>query len=172
MLLAQPSWARICLNTLFVFRYIYVSMIFDMLVLRSNMFPCFLPGLCLDLYVYALLAMFMCLDLYVGCYVIMSLVMPFSCALALRQEVNLDLVVLAYVHTSRPITKGLDHFLYACVCLFSFILQIHVCLPRSRLLPCFHCFVPSMGLCLFIFGTTCLFGCIRPSYSLFGCNHL
>ena len=48
------------------------------------MFPCFLPGLCLDLYVYALLAMFMCLDLYVGCYGFMSLVMPFSCALALR----------------------------------------------------------------------------------------
>ena len=86
------------------------------------MFPCFLPCLCLDLYVYALLAMFMCLDLYVGCYVFMSLVMPFSCALALRCEVNLDLVVLAYIHTSRPITKGLDHFLYACVCLFSFML--------------------------------------------------
>ena len=48
------------------------------------MFPCFLSCLCLDLYVYALLAMFMCLDLYVGCYVFMSLVMPFSCALALR----------------------------------------------------------------------------------------
>ena len=48
------------------------------------MFPCFLPCLCLDLYVYALLAIFMCLDLYVGCYVFMSLVMPFSCALALR----------------------------------------------------------------------------------------
>ena len=57
------------------------------------MFPCFLPCLCLDLHVYVLLAMFMCLDLYVGCYIFMSLVMPFYCALALRYDVNLDLVV-------------------------------------------------------------------------------
>ena len=43
------------------------------------------------------------------------------------------------------------------------------CLTRSRLLPCF---VHSVGLCLLAFGTTWLFGHIRPSYGLFGCNHL
>ena len=42
------------------------------------------------------------------------------------------------------------------------------CLTRSRLLPCF---VHSVGLCLLAFGTTWLFGHIRPSYGLFGCNH-
>ena len=43
------------------------------------------------------------------------------------------------------------------------------CLTRSRLLPCF---VPSVGLYLLAFGTTCPFGCIRPSCGLFGCNRL
>ena len=42
------------------------------------------------------------------------------------------------------------------------------CLTRSRLLPCF---VHSVGLCLLAIGTTWLFGHIRPSYGLFGCNH-
>ena len=54
-------------------------------------------------------------------------------------------------------------------CLLAFMLYIHVCLARSRFLLCFK---PFVGLCLSVFGATCLCGCIHPSYGLFGCNHL
>ena len=57
----------------------------------------------------------------------------------------------------------------ACVCLLASMLYIHVCLARSRFLPCF---VPSVGLCLLVFGATCFCGCIHPSCGLFRCNHL
>ena len=49
------------------------------------------------------------------------------------------------------------------------MLYIHVCLARSKFLPCF---MPYVGLCLLVFEATCLCGCIYPSYGLFGCNYL
>ena len=156
-MLAQPSWDRMCLNTLSILRptclsaLYHVSMLFSILVLRYVFlcsFPCQVCGsTCLD-------------AMPSACYVFMFLVMPFSCALALRQDVDLDLVVQVYIHIPRPTIKGLDYFLYACVCLLAFMLQIHIYLTRSRLLPCF---VPSVGLCLLAFETICLFGCIHPS---------
>ena len=48
-------------------------------------------------------------------------------------------MVLAYIYAPRPISKGLDHFLYACVCLLASMFCIHVCLSRSRLC---HAFCP------------------------------
>ena len=82
----------------------------------------------------------------------LSLVMHFSCLLTLRQGVDLDLVVQAQIHTPWPISKGLDHFFYACVCLFASMLCVYVYLARFRFLPCF---VPFVGLCLLVFGPIC-----------------
>ena len=53
------------------------------------------------------------------------------------------------MHTPRPISKGLDDFLYACVCLLASVLYIYVCLPRSRFLlalfPLQACACRSLG---------------------------
>ena len=49
------------------------------------------------------------------------------------------------------------------------MLYIHICLSRSRLLPYF---MPSVGLCLSVFGATCLCGCIHPFLWYVRCNHL
>ena len=57
------------------------------------------------------------------------------------------------MHTPRPISMGLDHFLYGYVCLLASVLYIHVFLPISRFL---LCFVPPIGLCLSVLGATCL----------------
>ena len=54
-------------------------------------------------------------------------------------------------------------------CLLVCMLYIHVCLARSRFLPCF---VASVGLCLMVFEATCLCGQTRPSCHLFGCEQL
>ena len=63
----------------------------------------------------------------------LSLCPPFLVFFPFRQGVDLDLVVQAYIHIPRPISKGLDHFLYACLYLLASILYLHVCLTRSRL---------------------------------------
>ena len=49
------------------------------------------------------------------------------------------------------------------------MLYIHICLSRSSLL---QCFMPFVGLCLAVFGATCLRGCIHPFLWFVGCNHL
>ena len=49
-------------------------------------------------------------------------------------------MVWAYIHTSRPISKDLNNFLYAFVCLLASMPYIHVCLSRSRLC---HALCPS-----------------------------
>ena len=71
--------------------------------------------LCLDLHVYVLRAMFVCLDLYVDCYAIcfyspfVLWCLFFLCFGPFWWGVDLDPVVLAYIHTPRPISKGLYH---------------------------------------------------------------
>ena len=115
---------------------------------------CSLPCSCLDLLVYVLLALFMLrsTSLSASCLVRVSrstcwllchvLLKPFYLLLPLflvfwsfRQGVDLDLVVQVYIHTPRPISKGLDHFLlHAYVCLLASMLYLHDFLSRSR-----HC---------------------------------
>ena len=47
--------------------------------------------------------------------------------------VDLDPVVQIYIHTPRPISKGLDHFLM-CMCMFTCFYTLCLCLPlKSRL---------------------------------------
>ena len=86
MMLAQPSWAMICLNIMFVLRSLCRGA-FCHVYAQIYMFMCSLPCLCLDLHVGVLLAMFMCLNLHVGCHVLLqpflSLVISLSCVLAL-----------------------------------------------------------------------------------------
>ena len=114
---------------------------------------CFLLCSCLDLLVYVLLAMlmFIFISLCALCHVHMSkstcwllchvLLQPFCLLMYLfsmfwpfRQGVDLDIVAQAYIHTPRPISKGLDHFLYVCLCLLASMLYLYDFLSRSR-----HC---------------------------------
>ena len=133
------------------------------------LFMCSLPCSCLDLLLCVLNAMFMCLDLHVGCYAFYFLLSIFLAFWPFGQGVDLDLVVQAYIHTPRPISKGLDHFLYACLCFFACFYALSQCLPiYIQALPCF---VRSVGLCLSVFEATYLCGCICPSSGLFGCDH-
>ena len=76
----------------------------------------------------------------------------------------------------RPTSMHLA--LYQRVWIISFMC-INVCLLASMLYPCLPvqiqalpCFVPSVDLCLLVFETTCLCGCICPSCGLSGCYHL
>ena len=96
--------------------------------------------LIIDPYVYVLHAMLVCLDLYVGCYVMcfynpfVPSYLSFLCFGPYWQGVDLDLVVQAYIHTPRPISKVLDHFLlHVYVCLLASMLYLHAYLSRSRL---------------------------------------
>ena len=143
---------------------------------------CSLPCSCLDLLVYVLLALFMLrsTSLSASCLVHVSrstcwllchvLLKPFYLLLPLflvfwsfRQGVDLDLVVQVYIHTPRPISKGLDHFLlHAYVCLLGSMLYIHVCLSRLRL--CHALCPPWVCVCWSLGPLAC--GCIRSSCGL------
>ena len=113
---------------------------------------CFLPCSSLDILVYALLAMLMFISIslcapchvhvskstcWLLCHVLLQpfclLMYPFLTFWPFRQGVDLDLVVQAYIHTPRPLSKGLDHFLYICLCLLASMFYLHAFLSRSRL---------------------------------------
>ena len=54
-----------------------------------------------------------------------------------------DPVVQAYIHTPRPISKGLDHF-PICMCMFACFYALCLCMPlQIQALPCF---VPPVDL--------------------------
>ena len=121
---AQIYISMCSLSCLCIDQHVYVF--FAMFLLRSTC-------LCLDLCIYVLRAMFVCLDLYVSCsamffyspfvpsYLNFLCFDPFWCG------VDLDHVVQAYICTPWPISKGLDHFLYPCLCLL-FMIYAYVCL--------------------------------------------
>ena len=130
-----------CFLPLFMFRSIFLCAPCHAYA-QIYLFICSLPCLCAPCHVYAQIYIFVC-SIPCSCFQIympvamlyaskafLSLVIPFSYVLA---RVDLDLVVQVYIHTPRPISKGLDHFLYTCVCLLASILYIHVCLSRFRL---------------------------------------
>ena len=117
---------------------------------QIHMHRCFLPCPCLDLHVYMLFAMFrsrplsLCAPYHVHvsrstcwllCHVLPQpfclLIYLFLAFWPIRQGVDLDLVVQAYIYTPRPTSKDLDNFLYACM-LVCFPLYIHVCQLKSR----------------------------------------
>ena len=80
-----------------------------------------------------------------------------SCFWSFRQGVDLDPVVQAYIHTPRPVSKGLDHFLlHVYVCMLAFMLYLHAYLSISRLC---HALCPPW---------VCLCGHIHPSQGLIG----
>ena len=127
-----------------------VSMLFAMLMLRSiylcapchayaqiYMFMCSLPCLCLDPYLCVLYAM-LCVQIYMldamscASLAFMSLDISLSCLLALQVRCRSRSCGLGLHPYTRPILKGLDHFLYVCVCLLASMLYVHVCLPRFR----------------------------------------
>ena len=132
-----------------------------MFVLRSMFLGAFF-------YVYVFFSMFMprsislstpchvhVLDLHVGCYA-MCFYSHFCLLLYLflvfwpfRQGVDLDLIVQAYVHKPRPISRIWIISPYTCVCLIASILYIHVCLSRFRYYHAWHppwaCVCRSLG---------------------------
>ena len=118
------------------------------------MFMCFLSCLCLDLYLCVLHAMFMCLDLHVRCYAMCFyshfclMIYLFLVLWTLRYGVNLDLAVYTYIHTPRPISTGLDHLLYAYVCLFaSRFISMFACLDLGFAMLGTLCGLMLLGLC-------------------------
>ena len=120
-------------------------------------FECSLSCSCVQIYM--LIAM-PCASkaFFVSCYAF------FLCFCPFKQDVDLDLVVQAYIHTPRPISKGLDHFLCAFLCLLASFFALSPCLPvQIQGLPCF---MLSVGLCLSVLGAICLRGCIHPSCGL------
>ena len=194
MLLAQSSWAMICLNLMFVLRsihfqapcYVYAQIYMPMCSLpclclylhAMCSFPC-LQALC---HAYAQIHVFICSMPCLCVQIYMLVAMPCASIALLfldvsflrfgsyRWDVDIDLVFQAYTHTPRPISKGLGHFLYACLCLLAYFYALCQCLPiQIQALPCF---VPSRGLCLLVFEATCLCVCICPCQGLFGCNNL
>ena len=166
MMLAQLSWARICQNSMFVLRsiclsafcYVYAQTnmfmcslsclcldlhVYVLLAIFTLKSAC----LCAPFHVHAQICIFECSMScsYVSicrllCHVLLQpicLLMYLCLALwHFRKGVDLDLVVQVYIHTPRPISKGLDHFLYAILwmvaCFYALSL---VCLSRSRLCP-------------------------------------
>ena len=82
-----------------------------------------------------------CAQIYVGYYAIYyfspfcPLISLFLAFWPFQWGVDLDFGVQAYIHTPRPILKGLDHFL--CMLMFAYLLASmlypHVNLSRSRL---------------------------------------
>ena len=122
---------------------------------------CSLHALCYPPYACALYAMFVCLNPGYVCHA-MYYCSPFvtfvslSCVLAYWFRLDLDLMVFVIVHVPWPISKGFGSPLFACLCLFAFLL---VCL--SRLFACFlvsllamyfmlSCFMPlSYAFCIF-----------------------
>ena len=120
---------------------------------------CFLPCLCLDPYVHVLLVMFMlrstCLCAPCHTYVSRStcqmlclvLFMDFCLLLCLflmfwplgREQIQILWFRPTSVHLGLH-QKGLDHFLYTCVCLLASMLYIRVCRPRSKFC---HALCPS-----------------------------
>ena len=116
------SFPCLCLD-LYVFAQIY------MFVSRSTC-------LCLDLCVYVLRAMLVCLDLcWLLCHVLLQ---PFCLLISIfltfwpfQWGVDLDPVVQTYIRTLRPISKGLDHFLYAYPCLLAYFYALYPCQPHQ-----------------------------------------
>ena len=125
MLLAQPLWAKICLNYLFVLltMFMYLKLCLDAM-------PCVFIALYHLVY-----AFFLCFGFQVGCR---------------SKSSGLGL----YPYTQISI-KGLDQFFYACLCFVCsfpcFILQIHACLLRPRPLPCYFLF----SLCGYVLVSIC-----------------
>ena len=116
------SFPCLCLD-LYVFAQIY------MFVSRSTC-------LCLDLCVYVLRAMLVCLDLcWLLCHVLLQ---PFCLLISIfltfwpfQWGVDLDPMVQAYIRTLRPISKGLDHFLYTYPCLLACFYALYPCQPHQ-----------------------------------------
>ena len=169
-MLALSSWARICLNIVFV--------------LRSMCLGAFLACLCLDPCVYVLFSMFMprstCLSVHChacGQIYIFECFMPCSCvqiymlvAMPYASKAFLSLVISFFlcfgpfgrvqiqILWTRPTSIHLGlyqrvwiiSFTCVYVCLLASMLYIRVCLSRSRLC---HDFVPFVGLCLSVYGS-------------------
>ena len=111
---------------------------------------CFHMLVCLDLYslhalyylpcACALHAMFVCLDLGYVCHAMCycSHFVPFvpfitfSCVLAYWFGPDLEPMVFVIVHTPWPISNGLDHPYFACLCLLASMLYAYVGLSSSR----------------------------------------
>ena len=105
---------------------------------------CFHMLMCLDLCslhdlcACALHAMFVCLDLgyvcqamcYCSPFVALSFFLVF---LAYWLGPNLDSMIFVIVPTPQPISKGLDHPYFACLCLLASMLYAYVSLSCSRL---------------------------------------
>ena len=88
------------------------------------MFLCFLSCYA-QIYVFSSSLPCLCLDLHVGCYALcfcslLSLIMPFAYVLGLRQGVDLDLVVQAYI-------KGFGSF-HLCMFLLAYFFALDPCL--------------------------------------------
>ena len=110
---------------------IYMSFAFyAMPVLRSIS----LSGLCL-VHVSRSTCWLLCHVLLKPFYLLMYFFLVFW---PLWQGVDLDLMVQVYIHTPRPISKGLDHFLYACPCLLACFYALCLCFPlQIQALPYF-----------------------------------
>ena len=161
---------------------------FSMPMPRSTCLCAPLSCLCLDLHVYVILAMSMprsislsalCLvhmsrsTSWLLCHVLLKLfyllLSPFSRVLALLVGCRSRSCGLNLHPYTQAYIKGLDHFLYTCLCFLACFYALSPCLPIQ--IQALQCFVPSVGLCLSVFEANCLCGYICPSQGLFECNH-
>ena len=123
---------------------------------------CSLHALCYLPYACALYAMFVCLDLGYFCHA-MCYCSPFvtfvslSCVLLYQFGSNLDPMVFVIIHVPWPISTGFGSPLFACLCLFAYLL---VCLSHL-----FACFLVSLLSCLSCLSALCLFHMLFASFS-------
>ena len=160
MMLAQPSWARICLNFVFMLRST-CQCAPCMLMLRSLS----LYALC-HVHVSRSTCWLLChvlLKPFISCY-------PFlSCVLAFQESCRSRSCGLGLHLYTQDYMKGFGS-LRLCMSMLDCFYALSPYFPiQIQALPCF---LLSMGLCSSVFGATCLCGCIRPSYGFFRCDCL
>ena len=113
----------------------------------------------LDLHAYVQIYEFMCFVPYLCAQIYTLVTMPCASIALLLVDASLSCVLALFggvqiqIPWTKPISKGLDHFLYTCLCLLACFYSLCLCLPvQIQALPCF---APSVGLCLSILGATC-----------------
>ena len=156
-MLAQPSWARICLNIVFVLRSICLCAFCHVLA-QIQVFMCYVLCLCLNLLVYVFFAMLMvrsislCAPCHVHvsrstcwllCHVLLKpfylLLSPFSCVLALLVGCRSRSCGLGLHPYTQAYIKGFGSFslcMSMYVCLLLCFMSMFVCLDLGFAILC------------------------------------
>ena len=164
MMLAHPSWARICLNTLFVLRSTCLGAFYHVFV-QIYMFRCFFPCLCLDLYAQVLFSI-VCVQIYMSicfwpcscapCHVYVQIYV-FMCSLPC-------LCVQIYMLDAMP-SAFIAFYLLLCIFLVFWPLsRVQIQILRSRLTSIHACIKGFGSFLLWMCMLACLLLCFTSMF--------